>query len=111
MRRLRRHQETTMPHYVMTYRGPKGYLPTPESTPLWRAWFDTMGERLVDLGKPVRDAATVGNCASDTTELDGYSIIEAENIDAAIEVAKGCPHLRWDGGVELGLLTEVPPVQ
>lgn len=98
-----------MPNYLMTYRGPKDYAPTSETTPLWRAWFADMGDRLVDIGHPVRDSTRVGNSATDTTELGGYSVIEAESLDAALEVAKGCPHLRRDGGVEIALVTEVPP--
>ena len=98
-----------MPQYLMTDRGPNGCTPTAESTPLWRAWFDGTGKKLVELGKPVRDAMRVGNCPSDTTELGGFSIIEAEDLDAALAVAKSCPHLHWDGGVELGLVVPVPP--
>ena len=96
-----------MPQYLLTYRGPKGYAPTAESTPKWMAWFEGMGDQLIDIGKPASDATCVGNCSSDTTELDGYSIIEAESLDAALVIAKGCPHIGWDGGVELGLLREV----
>ncbi len=98
-----------MPQFLMTYRGPKDYVPTNESTSQWRAWFDSMGERVVELGMPVRNPAQVGNCASETTELGGFSIIEATDLDDAMTTAKGCPHLDRDGGVEIGLLVPVPP--
>ncbi len=58
-----------MPQFLMTYRGPKGYERTPESTAEWRAWFDAMAERLVELGQPVGGAVRVGNCARESTEL------------------------------------------
>lgn len=96
-----------MPQFLMTYRGPKGYTPTTETTPLWRAWFDSMGDQLVDLGQPARGATAVGNCSSETTELDGYSIIEAENLDSARAMARGCPHLRWNGGVEVAAVVDL----
>jgi hypothetical protein len=97
-----------MPQFVFTYRGPKGYTPTADSTPAWMAWFDSMGDQLVDLGKPVFQRASIGSTGSDTTELGGYSIVSADDFDAALAIAKGCPHLDWGGGVEVGLLTDVP---
>jgi hypothetical protein len=97
-----------MAQFVLTYRGPKGYRPTPESTQAWLAWFDSFAEQLVDRGKPVVSRASVGNCGSDRTELGGYSIVSADDIEAALAIAKGCPHLDRDGGVEVGQLGEVP---
>jgi hypothetical protein len=97
-----------MPTFVLTYRSPSGYSPSPESTAAWQAWFAGMGDRLVELGKPVIAQASVGNCASDSTELGGYSLVDAADLDAAVEMAGGCPHLARNGGVEVGLLGEVP---
>jgi hypothetical protein len=97
-----------MPTYVLVYRGTNGYTPTPETTAAWRAWFGGMGEQLVDLGKPADARGAVGNCDPATTELDGYSLISAENMDAALAIAKGCPHLDHDGGVEVGQLAPIP---
>jgi hypothetical protein len=39
--------------------------------------------------------------------LGGYSLISAESIDEAVELARNCPFLRLGGGVEVGELT--PP--
>jgi hypothetical protein len=97
-----------MAKFVFTYRGPKGYNPTPESTQAWMAWFDTFPEKLVDLGNPVVTRASVGECDSDRTELGGYSIVSADNIEDALAIAKGCPHVERGGGVEVGQLGEVP---
>jgi hypothetical protein len=72
------------------------------------AWFDTMGDQLVDLGNPVVDRSTVGYCGSDRTELGGYSIVSAGDLEDALSIAKGCPHLTRGGGVEVGQLGEVP---
>ncbi len=97
-----------MAQFVFTYRGPKGYTPTADSTPVWMAWFDGMGDQLADPGKPVFVRASVGYTDSDSTDLGGYSIISAEDIDAALAIAKGCPHLDRGGGVEVGQLADVP---
>lgn len=98
-----------MPRFLMTYRGPKGYVPTPDTRSLWHAWFDGMGDALADLGNPTAQPVSVGNCSSDSTELNGFSVIDAEDLDAALLIANGCPHLQWNGGVEIGLLIDVPP--
>lgn len=33
--------------------------------------------------------------------LGGYFIIEADDYDGAVEIAKGCPHLKYGGRIEL----------
>jgi hypothetical protein len=67
-----------------------------------------MGDQLVELGQPAVDQALIGNCNPDSTVLGGYSIISAEDLDAAVAVAKGCPFVARNGGVEIGQLGEVP---
>ena len=98
-----------MPNFVLTYRNPKGYVPTLESRANWMAWFEGMGDHLVELGQPVADRQSIGECSTERTELGGFSIIQADDFDAALAIAKGCPHLDGNGGVEIGLLTDVPP--
>jgi hypothetical protein len=97
-----------MPNFLFSYRGPAGYIPSPEAASAWRAWFDSMGDQLVDLGKPVVTLDSVGNCSSESTDLGGYSLIRAADIEAAKVIAKGCPQLDREGGVEIGQLGEVP---
>jgi hypothetical protein len=72
----------------------------------WTRWFNDLGHHLVDFGNPVFERTTVGNCGNDT-ELRGYSVVAAEDIDAAVALAEGCPVLQDDGGVEVGVLTEL----
>jgi hypothetical protein len=67
-----------------------------------------MGDHLVVLGQPAIAQDSIGNCRPDSTVLGGYSIIQADDLDAAVAVAKGCPVLDRDGGVEIGELGEVP---
>jgi len=97
-----------MSTFVLSYRNPIGYAPSPESAAAWMAWFDAIGEQLVDLGKPVIDRTSLGNCAPDSTQLGGYTLISADDLDGALAIAKGCPHLDRGGGVEVGQLGEVP---
>jgi hypothetical protein len=96
-----------MPSFVFTYRTEPGTTRTPESAAAWRSWFDTMGDHLADLGKPGIESAAVGNCGPGT-RLGGYSLITADDLDAALAVAKECPALARGGGVEVAQLGEVP---
>ena len=98
-----------MATYVFSYRNPKGYVPSPVTRAKWFDWFDDMGNALVDIGQPVGNRQTLGNCSPDSTELGGYSLVDAPDLDAAAAIAKGCPHLTGDGGVEVGELVELQP--
>jgi hypothetical protein len=98
-----------MPTFVLTYRHPNGYTSTPESAAAWMSWFEEMGDQLVELGKPVLARTSVGNCSADATELGGFSLIQADDMESAVVLAKGCPDLGRGGGVEVGQLGEVPP--
>ncbi len=96
-----------MPMFVLTYRSRPGYTPTPQTQAAWHAWFGSMGDHLADMGKPVIAQAAVGDCSRDSTEMGGYSLIQADDLEAATAIAKGCPHLEHSGGVEIGQLGEV----
>jgi hypothetical protein len=91
-----------MAKYVFSYRVPSGFVPgSPESVAAWQSWLGGMGSGLADLGEAVIEAA-VGEVASGTTRLAGYSVVVAEDTDAALAIAKGCPALQAGGGVEVG---------
>jgi hypothetical protein len=100
-----------MPTFVLTYRTPHGYqVGTPEGMDRWKAWFQGMGSDLVDIGQPVAESATVGDCGNDIRPLGGYSLIKADDLDAALRVAKDCPFVDVGGGVEVGLLRDLAGV-
>jgi hypothetical protein len=63
-----------------------------------------LGANLVDRGNPVLDSRALGNTGADTT-LGGYTLIHADDLEAAIALAKGHPLLQQGGGVEVGELT------
>jgi hypothetical protein len=97
-----------MPTFVFTYRKAAGYTRTPQSQTAWLAWFDSMEDQLADRGQPVVAHAVLGNCSPDSTEPGGYTLVRADDLEAATALAKGCPHLERGGGVEVGELGEVP---
>ena len=96
-----------MPNFVFTYRQSPSYDRTPESTAAWLSWFEGMTGHVADIGQPAAETASVGNCGPGT-RLGGYSLISAADLDEALALARGCPNLTRDGGVEVAQLTEVP---
>lgn len=76
----------------------KGYMtPTAEIGQAWMKWFEEVGEKMVDGGNPMTAGIEIMKDGS-VKELEfgldaftGYSIINAENKDEAIEIAKTNP--------------------
>ncbi len=95
-----------MATFVFTYRAPKQYTPgEPQAVAEWKAFFGAMGDHLVDMGKPVFERDTVGT--TNDTVLGGYSLVDADDVDAALVIAKQCRLVSRGGGVEVGELTNV----
>lgn len=97
-----------MPDFVLTYRSAKNYARTEETVAAWYRWFEGMGDQLVELGRPVTERTSIGESSPHRTELAGYSIVRAEDLEGALAIAKGCPAVDFGGGVEVGLLGQVP---
>jgi hypothetical protein len=97
-----------MANFVFTYRTVPDTARTPESADAWRSWFDGLGDHVAEIGKPGIESGSVGNCGPDT-KLGGYSLITAADLDEAMALAKDCPAVPRDGGVEIAQLGEVPP--
>jgi hypothetical protein len=96
-----------MPKFLFAYRAPKDYKPgSADTMAAWNGWFESMGADVVSVGNPVFERSTLGNCAADTV-LGGYSLVTADGLEAAVELAKGCPFLQQGGGIEVGELAQL----
>lgn len=75
----------------------KGYTtPTPEIGKAWMDWFAAVGDRMVGSGNPMSNGAEVTPDAVTSLELGldsftGYSIVNAESTDEALELAATNP--------------------
>lgn len=97
-----------MAKYVLAYKG--GSRPESEAEQeavmaAWTGWFGQLGAAVVDPGNPFgpSKAVAAGGAVSDggPAGLSGYSIVSADDLDAAAELAKGCPVLTGGGTVEV----------
>jgi hypothetical protein len=97
-----------MENYVLAYTGgeqPQGEEAQQQALAAWVAWFDGLGESIVDSGNPFAGAATIAPDGSvnegGASGLTGYSIVKADSLEAAVELGKGCPQLQAGGAVEV----------
>ena len=98
-----------MPTFLFSYRMPANYQPgRPDAVANWIAFFQGLGDHVVDAGKPVSETAEVGHCGAGTRN-GGYSLISAEDLESAVAMAKGCPALAEGAGVQIGLLSDLGP--
>lgn len=96
-----------MAKYIFAYHG--GKMPeTPEEgqqvMAAWQSWFAGLGSAVIDGGNPAGMSKTVTSGGVEdgggSNPISGYSLVEADSIDAACEMAKGCPILDH-GSVEV----------
>jgi hypothetical protein len=98
-----------MANYVFAYSGGNGMAADPAEREAglakWGQWFAELGSAVVDGGAPTGPAKTVAPSGSVTDGgsrgLTGYSIVTADSLDAATEIAKGCPILDNGGSVDV----------
>jgi YCII-related domain len=91
-----------MAKFVLAYKG-GGMAQTDEereaAMQAWGAWFGALGSAVVDAGNPFSSSKAVGG--NGTSGLTGYSILSADDLDAASKLAEGCPILSNGGSVEV----------
>jgi hypothetical protein len=97
-----------MGKFVLAYRG--GGMPeTPEegekTMAAWMNWFGQLGAAVADGGNPFGPAKSIASNGAvrdgGLASLTGYSILNADSLDAATELAQGCPQLMSGGTVDV----------
>jgi hypothetical protein len=104
-----------MANFVLLYSG--GSMPESKAEQAaimqaWGAWYGGLGSAVVDGGNPFTPKAK--RIARDGTVSDGpvgtmasgYSILKADSLGAAVEMAKGCPVLQ--GGAQISVYETFP---
>ena len=99
-----------MAKFLLLYSG--GGMPETEAESAavikaWTAWYTQLGSAVADPGNPFSPMAKT--IAANGTVRDGavgvmatgYTILQAESLDAAVKMAQGCPVLQ--GGAEISV--------
>ena len=75
-------------------------------------WLTSLGESALSPANPLKNTSTVNPDGSVTaggsTTMSGYTIVKADSIDSALEIAKACPFLDIGGSLEVSELAEMP---
>jgi|SRR5579862_7477363 hypothetical protein len=105
-----------MSEFVFLYRGgEEGRSPEQAQQIMqkWVTWLKGLGEKghIKDQGQPLersgklvkgkQKTVTDGPFAEAKDVVGGYTLVEASNMDQAVELSKGCPIFEVDGAVEV----------
>ena len=103
-----------MAQYIIAYLG--GNQPsTPEEGKQhfakYKDWLSSLGDSVVSPANPFKHTCTIrpDGSVSDgsTTSMSGYTIIEADSIEHARNLAKACPFLDLGGSLEVSELMQM----
>ncbi len=76
----------------------------------WQAWVSGLGDAVVNPGTPLGKSKAVSSAGVSNTSgserLAGFSIVKADSMDAALEMAKKCPFLEI-GTIEVAEVMEM----
>ncbi len=104
-----------MPQYLITYLGgdkPSSPEEGKQQFAKYQEWLSSLGDSAVSPANPLKDTNTVSPdgavTAGSTTSMSGFTIIEADSMDAALLIAKACPFLDVGGSLEVSELIEMP---
>ena len=83
-----------------------------EGMKAWMTWANGAGSALTDLGAPLMNGEKIGQKASGPSDKDvaGYSIVQAENMNAAKALFKDHPHTKWhpEATIEIHEVMPIP---
>ena len=98
-----------MTNFVLVYTGggmPEGEAEQAAVLAGWNAWYERLGEAIVDGGNPFGASKNVthkgvSDGAVSSPLITGYTIISAESLDAAVAEMHDHPHLKSGGQVSV----------
>lgn len=78
----------------------------------YREWLSSLGNSAISPANPFKNTNTVNPDGSvttgSTTSMSGYTIIETDSMDKALNIAKTCPFLDIGGSLEVSELVQMP---
>ncbi|OUS23551.1 hypothetical protein A9R01_16305 ['Osedax' symbiont bacterium Rs2_46_30_T18] len=104
-----------MPQFVIVYLGgekPASAEEGQQHMAKYMQWLGALGDAAVSPANPLKNTQTVsadgsvregGSCA-----MSGYTVIQAQTMDAALAIAKECPFLDVGGSLEVSELMQMP---
>ena len=104
-----------MSQYIMTYLGgdqPSSPEEGKQHFSKYMDWLSSLGDSAVSPANPLKNTSTVNSDGTVTTggmtSMSGFTIIEADSIEAALSISKSCPFLDIGGSLEVSELMQMP---
>ncbi len=104
-----------MAQYIITYLGgdqPSSPEEGKQHFAKYKEWLSSLGDSAVSPANPFKNTSTVNSDGTITTgsstSMSGYTIIEADSMEAALSIAKACPFLDIGGSLEVSELIQMP---
>ena len=102
-----------MAHYIITYIG--GQQPSnPEEGQKhfakYQEWLGSLGDAVVSPMNPLKDTSVIqpnGEVVPGSlTEMSGFTLLDVDSMQIAIELARSCPFLEIGGSLEVSELMQ-----
>ena len=103
-----------MGEFIITYLGDKPPTSPEEGKAhfaKYQQWLGALGESVLSPAKPLKNTHTLSPngrlISGGTTTMSGYSIIEADPMDSALEAEETCSFLKIGGSLEASELIKM----
>ncbi len=103
-----------MPKFIITYLGgnqPESPEQGKQHFAKYQQWLASLGNAAISPMNPIKNTnivASDGSVSADSsTKMSGYTIIESDNMDSAVAIAKACPFLELGGSLEISEMIEM----
>lgn len=77
----------------------------------YREWLASLGDAVVSALNPLKDTHVISSAGYATpgssTAMSGFTIIEANSLEAVLEMSKTCPFLEIGGTLEVSELMQM----
>ena len=98
-----------MPTYLISYHGAGGPPSSPEARDqmmaAFQAWVASVGDHMIDPGAPLGPSKTVSpegvSDGAPAGHIGGYSVIKADDLDAAVGLVKSHPFVSRGGSLQV----------
>jgi hypothetical protein len=103
-----------MAQYIITYLG--GNPPaSPEEGKRhfakYTEWLTSLGDAVISPANPFKNTYTINPDGTITkgsiTAMSGYTVVETDSMDSALEMAQSCPFLNIGGSLEVSELVKM----
>lgn len=78
----------------------------------YKKWLSSLGDSAVSPANPFKNTSTINSdgtvTTGSTTSMSGYTIIEVDSMEKALEISKTCPFLDIGGSLEVSELIQMP---